>query len=257
MPLFDSHNHLHRLADPAAAVDAMRAVGVAGCVVNSTAEADWPAVARLATRFPDFVQPAFGLHPWFALSAGPASLDHLRATLLGSPRAAVGECGLDRAVATPPDLQTTVFKEQLALARELDRPAVIHCVRAWGALAEILERFPHPARFLLHSFDGSAEIARRLTPLGAYFSFSGRFLHPHRRAAAAVFATLPADRLLVESDAPDGAAPADLLSHHLPDGGHHPANLPVIAAALADLRGLPPAQLAALLTQNHRACFGT
>jgi TatD DNase family protein len=255
--LFDAHNHLHRLPDPRAAISAMQDVGIAGCVVNATAEHDWHAVARLAADFPRFVQPAFGLHPWHAHEVAPGWQQRLEEVLLDHPHAAVGECGLDRAVpASALDQQAAVFASQVSLACALQRPLVIHCVRAWSLLFECFARATPPPRFLLHSFDGSAETARRLIPLGARFSFSGRFLHPHRRRAFATFATLPADRLLVESDSPDGPPPAELLTHTLPAGAHHPANLPVIAAALAGVRNLDLAELMPVLTDNHRACFG-
>lgn len=119
---------------------------------------------------------------------------------------------------------------------------------------------PLPRGLLLHSFGGSPEVAARLVPFGARFSFSGRALHP--RAAAAALAALravPGDRLLLETDAPDMLPPAGFIARPLAaaDGAplNHPANLPAIAAGLAAVLGEAPAGLCARTSRNFRALF--
>ncbi len=238
--MIDVHNHLH---DPCfhgereRLVDTMREAGITACVVNGTCEEDWPEVARLAKRYPGFVLPAFGLHPWKVADRSSSWLDTLAAFLESHPGAGLGECGLDRFMKNP-DLegQQEVFRAQLRLARELHRTTTIHCLRAWGPLLENLKAIDQRPRFLLHSYGGSREIARQCLELGAWYSFSGYFLHPRKIRTREVFADLPTDRILVETDAPEMAPPNP--PYHF--GTHnHPANLPFIAAKLAALCGCP------------------
>jgi TatD DNase family protein len=104
----------------------------------------------------------------------------------------------------------------------------------------------------MHSFGGSIEIARRLIPLGAYFSFSGHFLHPRKSAVLDVFRQLPHDRILLETDAPDMLPPVEIITHPLPENRNYPANLSAIGQALATALGMPPAELAELTHRNAR-----
>lgn len=253
----DSHNHLQdpRLGEPAPVIAAMRAAGVGRCVVNATCEADWPAVEALALSYPDFITPAFGIHPWKAHTAADGWRERLALLLEKHPHSTVGECGLDRWVSSPLlDIQLPVFVDQLRLAREIRRPVTIHCLKAWGPLFEALLECP-PPRFLMHSFGGSIETARQLLPLGAYFSFSGHFLHPRKAAALDVFRQLPRDRILLETDAPDMLPPEETVSHPLPEMLNHPANLSAIGRALAAALGMDAAELAALTRANAEVLF--
>ncbi len=254
----DSHNHLHdpRLGEVAGLVAAMRGAGVGACVANATGEEDWPAVLGLARDFPGFARAALGVHPWRAAEARPGWPRRLAELLEAHPAASVGECGLDGWVASPsPAVQEPVFLGQIRLARELDRPLTIHCLKAWEGLFAAFKREPPPSRFLMHSFGGSIELAARLVPLGAYFSFSGYFLTPRKAKTVEVFRRLPRERLLLESDAPDMAPPPPRIRHPLAGGLNHPANLPSIGEGLAQALGMEPAALAALCSENHRRCF--
>ena len=255
----DSHNHLQdpRLGDPSPVIAAMKQTGISGCVVNATREADWQAVGNLANAEPCFVLPAFGIHPWHAHIASTGWQDRLACLLEKHPQASIGECGLDSWISEPPlAIQRPVFLDHLRLARELDRPLTIHCLKAWGALFEAFAEVPPPARFLMHSFGGSIETARRLVPLGAFFSFSGHFLHPRKSAVLDVFRQLPPDRILLESDAPDMPPPPEIITHPLPENHNHPANLPAIGHGLAAALGLPPETLADLTRRNAQHFFG-
>lgn len=255
----DAHNHLQdpRLGDPEPRIASMRAAGVDRCVVNATSEDDWAAVEALVSADPDFVVPAFGIHPWKAHLAEPGWEQRLAALLEKHPQAALGECGVDGWVASPPmALQLPVFLAQIRLARELDRPLSIHCLKAWQPLFEAFREEPPPPRFLMHSFGGSIEIARRLLPLGAYFSVSGYFLHERKAAVVAVFRQLPKDRILVESDAPDMLPPENRISHPLPGGHNHPANLPRIAEGLAAALEIAAEEFRGLTAGNAARCFG-
>jgi TatD DNase family protein len=254
----DAHNHLQnpRLGDPGPVIAAMKSAGVIRCVVNATREDDWRAVEDLATREPDFISPAFGIHPWQAHTATGGWQERLKALLEKHPQASIGECGLDQWISHPPiQVQRPVFLDQLRLASEMGRPLTIHCLKAWAVLFDAFEEVPPPARFLMHSFGGSIETARRLIPLGAWFSFSGHFLHPRKSAVLDVFRQLPPDRILLETDAPDMLPPGETITHPLPENRNHPANLSAIGQALAAALGMPPADLADLARANARRCF--
>jgi len=279
MNWIDCHNHLHfsSLGEAGPLLAAMRAAGVERCVVNATGETDWEAVAGLAETFPEQVVPMFGVHPWHAgevadFALEPAMTDvgrdgahtcgetwrqRLRSMLEKFPQAGVGECGLDGWVVSPGiAVQKQVFMEQVRIAREMRRTLTIHCLKAWGPLFEVFAVEAPPPSLLMHAYAGSLETAPRLLPLGAYFSFSGAFLHPRRAAALEVFRQLPRQRILLETDAPEMTPPPEYVSHPLPDHRNHPANLPAIAGGLAKALGMRVAELAELTHRNACECFG-
>lgn len=252
--MIDAHNHLHQLPDPDVRIREMRSAGLAGCVVNGTSEDDWPAVADLAERHPDFIRPAFGLHPWYAHHRTSRWLDVLRGFLDRFPHASIGECGLDRWTDEPSiEIQMEAFLPQLALARERNLPVTIHALQAWGPLLDALETEPPPeCGFLLHSYGGSPEFVEQIAPLGARFSFSGHFLHPRKAKSLDAFRAVPPDRLLLETDAPSMLPPEEIVTHPLPDEQNHPANLPSITAALARHLEEDSTSLIARCSENAR-----
>lgn len=277
---FDAHNHLHDAwlaphRDPVLAELARLPLG--GAVVNGTSEQDWPEVTALCSTSCLPLRASYGLHPWHVGNATPHWRETLLQTLDANPRAALGEIGLDRWIldrARPDDPrlaglrraslaeQREAFVWQLRLATERNLPVTIHCLEAWGALAEILRAEPLPARgVLLHAYGGSADLAQSLLPLGAYFSFNGYFLAERQAAQREVFKTLPLNRLLVETDAPAMPLPESLRTHVLPaaaDGAtlNHPGNIAATYAQLAALRATPLATLSAAVAENFARCFG-
>ena len=256
----DVHNHLQdkRLGDPDAIILTMREAGIEKCIVNATREGDWSHVESLAATHQDFIIPAFGIHPWHAHTASPGWQERLTALLIKHPQSSIGECGLDCWIDHPPlEIQMPIFIDQLRIAHKLNRCATIHCLRAWEPLFEAFKHQTPPEKFILHSFNGSIEIARRLIPLGARFSFSGHFLKPEKSRVLNVFRKLPKDRILIETDAPDMSPPDELKTHPLAGNINHPANLPGIGRALAEAFKVNPCQLAKLTRANTRACFAT
>lgn len=262
--MIDAHNHLHdtRLAPHRAPMlEDLAHLGIERAVVNGTRESDWPAVSALAAEVP-WVLPSYGLHPWHVRERSAHYLATLSSLLHARPEAAVGEIGLDRWIEGH-DLadQTSVFTAQLALAAERDLPASIHCIQAWGALAEVMRTRPLPARgFLLHAFGGSLEMMHDFASRGGYFSFPPYFLHERKSAQRAVFAAIPEDRLLVETDAPDLRPPDEKNPHPLHDKTgaalNHPANIALAYAALAELRGIRIESLAEIVAANFARLFG-
>ena len=283
MHLTDAHNHLQ---DPrlgpylSAMVATARKAGVGRMVVNGSDPSDWPDVAQLAAVHPDLVIPSFGVHPWQSGSVGPGWAGELGRWLGKFPGGAVGEIGLDRWILDNPgrwrrlhgvpdavqppsrETQAEVFDVQMRLASDLNRPATIHCLSAWGDLLDGLRRGPVPAAgFLLHSYGGPVELVGPLARLGARFGFPGYFLHPRKARQREVFRHIPPDRLLVETDAPDQRLPEELETHRLvhPATGlpvNHPANLAAVYRGLAAFLGEPVEGLAERVRGNFEVLFG-
>jgi TatD DNase family protein len=274
----DAHNHLQDewLAPwREKAISQLNALPIAGAVVNGTCEADWPEVAALASRLP-WVRPSFGLHPWLVGNRSERWFEDLCGWLDRTPRAVVGEIGLDRWIldrAKPDDVrlrglrrapieeQIKVFEQQLELTAERNLAVTIHCLDAWGALQESLKTHAVPERgFLLHAYGGSAELAKWFAERGAYFSFSGYFLGETKTRAQEVFRGLPLDRLLVETDAPSMPLPQKWRTHKLPPGPdgvtlNHPGNIEAVYAGLAALRGISLSELSEIVAENFVRFF--
>jgi TatD DNase family protein len=134
-------------------------------------------------------------------------------------------------------------------------------LQAWGHLNELLRDHSRPARgFVLHSFGGPAEMIPSFTKLGAHFSFPGYFLNERKLRRRENFRHVPADRLLIETDAPDQLLPAGKNQFPLADAEgkplNHPANLVAVHSGLAEFLGEKPEPLAALLEENFLRIFG-
>ncbi len=261
MKLYDAHNHLQ---DPVLGGELDRILtacereGIAAMIVNGTCEDDWEAVAALTVRHP-IVRPSFGVHPW---NVDEISTDwRERFVERIDAGGCVGEIGLDRWKTSENfELQLEVFRFQLAHAAERNLPVTIHCLRAWGALAEELRKGRLPDRgFLLHAYGGSVEMAAEFAEMGAYFSFSGSFVAPGRERKLEPFRKIPLDRLLVETDAPAMPIPREFERYSLPGQDEHfahPANLGVAYEGLAHLRGMAPETLADAVEENFLRFFG-
>jgi TatD DNase family protein len=217
----DGHCHL---ADPrlSEGMDALvaqsRAFGVTGWVQGGVDPQDWNRQRALRGRVGEGVVLAFGLHPWWVARATPeqvaASLVLLENEL--PEAAALGETGLDAYPIHGGNLplQTTAFEAQLLLALKYDKPLVLHVVQAHAKCLELLKKHgPFARGGLVHAFGGSLEIARNYLALGLTLSVGNGVSKPGYKALKAALPHLPPDRLVVETDCPDGAAdPSGLLA---------------------------------------------
>lgn len=261
---YDAHQHLHhsRLAPflDNFMVQLPR-LGIAGGIVNGTSESDWEAVARVCEASA-WLRPAFGLHPWYVAARTGRWEQTLTGFLDRYPGASVGETGLDCWIdGHDIEDQKRVFVRQLEIARDRNLAITVHCVKAHEPLRQVLQKQAAPARgFLLHAWGGPVALTSFLLERGAHFSFSPYFLHARKSAARALFQSLPADRILVETDAPDLVPPPDRNAWPLADPAsgeplNHPANLILAYEALAEIRGTTPGQLAATVAENWRRLF--
>ena len=266
MPLTDAHCHLQapELAPYLPELWAeLEMLNIRRLVVNGMSEADWPEVAKLAAEH-SCVLPSFGLHPWCIKGRSAQWLDVLRETIAAHPGCGMGEFGLDQWIRDA-DLadQLTVFREHVKLAAELNLPASIHCIQAWGPLWEELRKSQLPQRgFLIHAYGGSSEMVRGFAERGAYFSFSPYFMHPAKGSKREAFQQVPLDRLLIETDAPALWPPDDLNRHLItnPATGetmNHPANLLVALEGLAQVRDIPVLEMADIVEANATRWLGS
>ncbi len=276
VPLFDCHNHIQdeRLFPMLETVmECARAAGVVKMAVKGCCEADWPKVIEIANRFNN-VYLAFGLHPWFINGCSEQCFQTLDELLTTYPQASVGEIGIDHAIENRDDAeQERVFLTQLETARKFDRPVTIHCRRAWERLIELLDQFGElPRGMLIHCFGGSAEVATELVKRGAYISFSGSITRPEANQAGAAIRAVSDDRILIETDAPDilpfnvdGASISVLADQRAllnqteleaPSTTlNEPANLRLVLAKAAELRGVSEESLAQLTFANAERFF--
>lgn len=240
MQFTDSHLHLqdYKPNDAQQIIAGLRAAGFVRVVCAATSPADWDKVAAFVEAAPDLVVPAFGVHPWYLSAAPQGWQTALKTRLECFPAAWVGECGLDGLKAPSWDGQEEAFAAQLELAREFNRPLVVHALKAEDKLARFWRLLP--PRFMLHSFGGSLPFLRSALSHGAYISLSPAVLR--RKNYALIAAAVPAERLLLESDAP-------YLSDY--------RDIPDLAAALADIRRTSAAALITRVNQNFKEfCYG-
>ena len=251
--LFDTHAHLH-FSEFAGDLDAVlqraRSAGVTGILTIGTDVATSRAAVALAAREPD-VWAAVGIHPHDAASADEAALVDIE-RLASAPRVvAIGETGLDffRNLADR-DTQARAFRSQLALARRVGKPVVVHCRDAHEeTLALLASERVHETGGVMHCFSGDVGIARRCLDLGLLLSLAGPVTYPKPGALPEVARMVPADKLVVETDCP-----------FLPPQGfrgkrNEPAHVAITAGRVAELRGEPLADLAERMSANARALF--
>jgi len=193
--------------------------GVGRFIMNATRPSDWNAVIKISMD--DGVLGAIGVHPWYVADLPLGWDDDLIKLLADNSHLMVGEIGLDK---NRPDMekQISVFARQLQIAHNLGRVAHIHVVGAWGKIMGILRENKLPPAMVFHAFSGSVEIMHELTKMGAYFSFGWGVVDARHENMRALVASVPENRILVESDAPDGT---------MPD------KIPDIVAEIAKVRG--------------------
>jgi TatD DNase family protein len=232
----DSHCHI----DDAAAVEAARAAGVTRLVTVGTDLATSRAAIETARAHPG-VSATVGLHPHDAA----IGLDGL-AELLGEPGVvAVGECGLDYYYDhSPRPVQREVFAAQVAWANERGLPLVVHTRDAWDDTFAVLDDVGTPARTVFHCFTGGPAEAERALERDAALSFSGIVTFKNADEVRAAAAMCPENRLLIETDSP--------YLTPVPHRGqpNQPALVPLVGAAIARIRGIAEADVAALTWEN-------
>lgn len=250
----DTHCHLDAPefgADRDAVLARARAAGVGTVVMPAVAVAHFEPLVALAAHIG---QPyALGLHPLWLGGADDSHLAALADALArhrDDPRlVAVGEIGLDLWVPNP-DLarQEHFYAAQLKLAQQARLPVLLHVRRSADRLLKHLRRIP-VAGGIAHAFNGSLQQARAFVDLGFKLGFGGAMAHERALQIRRLAAELPAEALVLETDAPDIPPP------WLARGRNEPAELPRIAKSLATLRGWTLEDTALRTSANARAAL--
>ena len=250
--LIDTHAHLDDRAfaeDRDATLLRAREAGVRAVINVGFSEERWGTTAALVAAHED-IYAVLGLHPHEAASWDEALPERLRAALAGPKVVGLGEIGLDfyRDYA-PHDRQRIAFRAQLALARELGLPAVMHSRTAEDEVVAILAE-TGVRRGVLHSFSGPLATAERALELGLHISLTGPVSYPNGEHQRDLARLIPADRLLLETDCPYLAPQARRGKRN------EPAFLPFTAAAIAAARGVSTEEIIACTGRNALALFG-
>lgn len=255
--MIDTHCHLDLDAfaeDRDAVVARAGAAGVVGMLVPAIRPRTWTAlVALVGQHAAHGMRCALGIHPQIIPELGVDEIagdlaERIARAVEDSGAIAVGECGLDGGTGEL-ERQEAIFRAHLRAAKAIDRPVVIHVLRAHDAAPRIL-REEGPVRGVLHSYSGGAELVPVYRDLGMAFSFAGPVSYPKARRPVEAARAIDAELLLVETDAPDQAPEG----HR--GGRSEPAFLPAVIAGLAAARGQTIEQIAALTTANALRIFG-
>ena len=253
----DTHAHLDQPefdADRGEVIARARRAGVETIVCPAVSAESSRAVVRLADEYE--LLAAVGIHPNSAAETIADDWQQIVA-LADQPRVvAIGETGLDRYRDFAPfSLQQEYFDRHLRLARDRGLPVIIHCRDAQADLLPMLREAAArgPLCGVLHAFSGDTAFAAECLGLGLYVSFAGNVTYSNKKfeSLRAAAKTIPDDRLLVETDSPYLVPQAFRGRQRR----NEPAHVVQTAAFLAELRGVPPEQLAALTTVNARRLF--
>ena len=261
----DTHCHLDAAEfepDRDAVVERARAAGVAQIVLPAVAVDNFEAVRTLAHRHGFFY--ALGIHPLAVHAAADADLERVREALSlhrdDARLVGIGEIGLDNFIAGLDPVRLEHFcAAQLKLARDFALPVILHSRRAVDGLLKLLRRIEVPGG-IAHAFNGSQQQADTFVALGFKLGFGGAMTFDRALQIRRLAAALPLEAVVLETDSPD--IPPHWLYRPAVDRAegadrvrNEPAELPRIAAVLAELRGLTVAAVQSATTANAQAAL--
>jgi len=251
--LIDSHCHLNhdQFADDLSQVIAraevaeVRRMIVVGYDIPSSERA-----VRLAEQFAP-VYAAVAVHPHDSKGYDVGAEARVRALATHPKVVSIGEIGLDYHYDfSPREAQFTAFRAQLALAREVGLPVIIHCREAYGDVLDVLEAGGvEGIGGVMHCWGGTQREAERALASGLHLGFGGTLTFKNAAPTREVARAVPLDRVLVETDAPY-LAPVPYRGKR-----NEPAYTRLVVEKLAEIRGLPPDSIAAATTENVRRLF--
>lgn len=250
--IFDSHSHYTDGwfdDDRAEILNGMREKGVARIMTCGTDLPTTAASIALAEQYPELLIAAAGVHP--EQPDPPAGyLDALREYAKHPAVRAIGEIGLDyHYEGCNAEQQKKILREQLALAKELDMPVILHSRDATGDMQEILREFA-PLKGVMHCFSGSAETAREVLAMGLYIGFTGVITFKNARKPLEAMQAVPPERLLIETDAPY-MAPVPYRGKRCDS-----SMLTETAAVMAREKGVSVEEICRITYENAERLFG-
>ena len=249
--LFDTHAHLN---DPAFDADreelmaglADKGVGLvmnAGCSLQSSRD-----IIQMAEKYP-WLYASVGSHPDSADEVNVEVIEAFRELCKHEKVKAIGEIGLDYYYEDiPRDIQKQAFRMQMQLATELDMPVIIHEREAHDDGMRIIKEFPK-VHGVFHCYSGSAEMARQLVNMGWYIGFTGVLTFKNARKAVETAASIPLDRIVIETDCPF-MAPEPYRGKR-----NDPGYLPRMAEKLAEIRNLPVEEVHRITFENGKRLY--
>ena len=247
--LIDTHCHLDAAefdADRDAVHAAALAADVQRIVIPSVTVDGLNRLKICLARYPGCAA-AYGIHPLYVMQARESDIATLAHWLATENPVAVGEIGLDHFVSDVDHArQEWFFIEQLKLARQFNLPVILHIRRAIDPILKQLRRFKLKGG-IAHAFNGSRQQADEFIKLGFKLGFGGAMTYSGSTRIRELAATLPLESIVLETDAPD--IPPAWLNR----GRNSPAELPRIAAQLAELRGISLAEVSAATSANSES----
>ncbi|CDO90561.1 DNAase [Mycobacterium triplex] len=259
-PLIDAHTHLdacgaHDAAGVRAILDRAAAVGV-GAVVTIADDLDSARWVTRAAGWDRRVYAAVALHPTRAEALDDAARAEIE-RLVADPRVvAVGETGMDLYWpgrldgCAAPEVQREAFAWHIDLAKRCGKPLMIHNRDADAAVLDVLDAEGAPDVVIFHCFSSDSAMARRCADAGWFISLSGTVSFRNARALREAVPLVPADQLLVETDAPF------LTPHPYRGAPNEPYCLPYTVRAIAELLDRPAEELARITTSNAGRVYG-
>jgi len=250
--IFDSHSHYTDEAfdsDRTALLSTFKEKGIGRCMVCGTDLPTSEAGIALAEQFPDLIVTAVGVHP--ECPEPPAGyLDTLRALAQHESVHAIGEIGLDyHYEGYDKDAQQRILREQIALAKELSLPVILHCRDAMGDMLALLREML-PFRGVMHCFGGSAESAQEVLAMGLYIGFTGVITFKNAKKPLSALRSVPLDRLLLETDCPY-MAPVPYRGQRCDS-----TMLTETAAVMAREKGVSAEEICRITAENAAVLFG-
>ncbi len=249
---FDSHAHYdaRRFREDQAEVLAQMAPANIRLIMNVGCDLASPKSSIALAEQYDFIYASVGSHPDDAAAVDEALVETYRTLARHEKVKAIGEIGLDYYYEDVPRVkQQEAFRLQMALAKELDMPVIIHQRDAYEDTLNIVDEFPG-VRGVFHCFSGSVEYAKEVLKRGFYIGFTGVITFKNARKAVEVAEYAPLHRLLLETDCPY-MAPEPYRGKRSDS-----TMLPKMAEKIAQLRGLPVEEIAKCTRENAMALFG-
>jgi TatD DNase family protein len=253
--MIDTHAHLDQSdfdADRDQVLERAKGAGVEAIIVVACTAASSAACVALAEQHAGFLYASVGVQPNYTHEVVAGDWDQIVALARSGRAVALGETGLDRYWDHAPlEVQRDYFDRHLRLSQELDLPFIVHTRESDADVLAMLReaRERGPLRGVMHSFTGTAETAAECVTLGMYISFAGMVTFKKSDALRDVAVTIPAERILIETDSPY------LSPHPLRGRRNEPAHVLHTATCLAAHRGVTLEVFAAQTTANARALF--
>lgn len=252
--LFDTHAHLNAEQyeeDLEAVIERAQAEGVSRVVVVGFDEPTITKAIALAEKY-SFIYASVGWHPVDAIDMTDEHLNWLEELAAHPKVVALGEMGLDyHWDKSPKDIQKEVFRKQIALAKRVKLPIIIHNREATQDIVTILkEEGAAEVGGIMHCFSGSAETAKECMKMNFYISFGGPVTFKNAKSVKEVATQIPLDRLLIETDCPY------LTPHPYRGKRNEPGYVKLVAEEIADLKNLSFEEIASITTDNAKKLFG-